>query len=63
MPIPQTVQPTTPSGGTQTASRLFVVTGAPSNADGQNGDYVFRSDGGVLTRIYQKVAGAWVGVL
>lgn len=63
MPIPQTVQPTTPSGGTQTASRLFVVTGAPSNADGQNGDYVFRSDGGALTRIYQKVAGAWVGVL
>lgn len=59
----QTVQPTTPSGAAQTAASLYVVTGAPNNSQGVNGDFVFRSDGGVLTRIYHKVAGAWVGVL
>lgn len=59
----QPVQPTAPDGSLQSAARLYVVTGAPNNAQGTNGDFVFRSDGGALTRIYQKVAGSWLGIL
>lgn len=38
-------------------------TGAPNNANGQDGDIYLRVDGGVLTTIYQKRAGAWVGIV
>lgn len=38
-------------------------TGAPSSSAGNNGDFYFRADGGSLTTIYQKRAGAWVGVV
>ena len=37
--------------------------GAPSNSDGSNGDYYFRSDGGVATHIYFKSAGSWAGII
>lgn len=57
------IRPGGPNGVQQTATGLTAGTGAPSNADGQNGDFYFRSDGGVGTSIYMKRAGAWVGVV
>ena len=55
--------PGTDAGVTQTVAGLYAGTGAPNNANGNNGDFYFRSDGGVLTRIYFKTAGAWVGIV
>lgn len=42
---------------------FFVGTGAPAAGLGVNGNFYFRTDGGALTTIYQKRAGAWVGIL
>ena len=42
---------------------LRVGTGAPNNADGSNGDYYFRRDGGIGTHLYFKTAGAWGAVI
>lgn len=53
--------PATPTGAGQTAVSLYAGTGVPNNANGANGDYYLRSDGGAGTAVYQKVAGAWVG--
>ena len=39
--------------------RLFMVTGAPDNAMGDDGDFCFRRSGGGGARIYIKAAGAW----
>jgi hypothetical protein len=47
----------------QTATAQYAGSGAPNNANGNDGDFYFRSDGGVLTTIYHKRAGAWVGVV
>ena len=47
----------------QTATAQYAGSGAPNNANGNDGDFYFRSDGGVLTTIYQRRAGAWVGVV
>lgn len=44
-------------------SGLRYGAGVPNNADGTNGNYYFRSDGGVGTYIYHKVAGAWAAIL
>lgn len=44
-------------------TRLHEVTGAPDNGVGLDGEFAFRSDGGVGTRIYFKVAGVWAGIL
>jgi hypothetical protein len=55
------LSPYTPAGAIGTLV-VYTVTGVPNNADGSNGDVVFRSDGGVGTTIYQRRAGAWVGV-
>lgn len=57
------VRPGGPNGVQQTATGLTAGTGAPLNTDGQNGDFYFRSDGGSGTSIYQKRAGAWVGIV
>lgn len=51
--------PATPASAAQTASAIYAGTGAPNNADGGNGDFYFRSDGGAATCLYQKRAGAW----
>jgi hypothetical protein len=58
------LSPSTPAGATQTG-RVFQGSGAPSNADGSNGDVYFRTDTPAVAnqRIYLKTAGAWVGVL
>jgi hypothetical protein len=53
----------TPAGSSQTASSMYAGSGAPSATDGANGDFYFRSDGVAGTAIYQKRAGAWVGIV
>lgn len=55
--------PPTDAAAAQTACALYAGTGAPNNANGANGDYYFRSDGGVATHIYFKAAGAWAGII
>lgn len=57
------IYPGTDAAAFQTAAGIYAGTGAPNNANGNDGDFYFRSDGGVLTTIYHKRAGAWVGVV
>jgi hypothetical protein len=57
------VYPPTPAMVLQTATAMYGGTGAPNNANGANGDIYFRSDGGALTTVYQRRAGAWVGIV
>ncbi len=46
-------------------STMYSGSGAPSNGNGSNGDYYFRTDtpGTVLQRIYVKASGVWAGVV
>lgn len=44
----------------QVVSQLYICTGIPNNANGANGDFALRSDGGAGSCVYQKRAGAWV---
>jgi hypothetical protein len=55
--------PVTDADALQTATLLRAGTGAPNNANGANGDIYFRSDGGALSTVYQRRAGAWVGIV
>lgn len=55
--------PTTPAGAAQTNTALYGGSGAPNNANGNNGDFYFRSDGGAGTRIYFKTGGSWTGIV
>ena len=57
------IYPGTPAGARQTNAGLLAGAGAPSNANGNDGDFYFRSDGGALTTVYQKRVGAWVGIV
>lgn len=57
------IYPGTGAGTDQDKAGLLAGEGAPSNGNGNNGDFYFRSDGGALTTIYQKRAGAWVGIV
>lgn len=52
-------------GTLQTSSATYAGAGAPSNANGVNGDFYFRSDtpGSANQRLYVKSAGAWVGIV
>jgi hypothetical protein len=54
----------TPAGASQ-AGAIYQGSGAPSNANGNNGDFYFRTDtpGTANQRIYVKSAGAWVGIV
>lgn len=58
------LRPATPAGASQTGN-LWAGSGAPSNTNGANGDYYFRTDtpGTANQRIYVKSAGAWVGIV
>ena len=47
----------------QTNCGLWSGSGAPSNAQGGNGDIYFRQDGGAGTAIYQKRSGAWTALV
>lgn len=57
------IYPGTDAAALQTAAGIYGGTGAPSNANGSDGDFYFRSDNGALTSIYTKRAGAWVGII
>jgi hypothetical protein len=43
--------------------RVYGDSGAPATANGINGDVYVRKDGGSMTTVYQKRAGAWVAIL
>lgn len=57
------IRPGTDAGATQTASGIYAGTGAPNNANGADGDFYLRADGGALATIYQRRIGIWVGIL
>jgi hypothetical protein len=42
---------------------LYFVSGVPSNAVGNNGDFCFRQDGGAGTHIYFRSAGNWTAIV
>ena len=50
-------------GTPQFDSAQYAGLGAPSNANGADGDYYFRSDGGTGTHIYFKSGGTWAGIV
>lgn len=51
------------SAGANAGPTFFGSTGAPSAATGVNGDLYFNVAGAALTTIWQKRAGAWVGIV
>jgi len=55
--------PGTDGAARQTTAGIYAGTGVPNNANGNNGDYYFRADGGVGTHLYFKAAGAWAGII
>lgn len=57
------IYPGTPAGAQQVASGLLAGTGSPSNTNGNDGDFYFRSDGASGSAIYQKRTGTWVVVV
>lgn len=57
------IYPATDAATFQATTGVYAGTGAPNNANGANNDFYLRGDGGALTTIYQKRAGAWVGVI
>lgn len=56
--------PGTAAGALQTACGISAGSGAPSNGDGADGDFYFRSDGTVAgdTVIYHKEGGTWTAL-
>lgn len=57
------IYPGTPALAGQANCGLLAGSGAPNNANGNDGDIYFRSDGGALTTVYQRRTGAWVGIV
>ncbi|MEO8453315.1 MAG: glycosyl hydrolase family 28-related protein, partial [Gemmatimonadota bacterium] len=57
--------PGTPAGAIQAGCGIYAGTGAPSNANGRDGEYYFRSDtpGTANQRIYVKAGGSWIGIV
>lgn len=55
--------PSTDAKAVQTACGIFAGTGAPNNANGNNGDIDFNGAGGALTTMYQRRAGTWTGIV
>jgi len=58
------IGPGTPAVGTQ-SGRMYMGSGVPSNTNGNNGDFYFRTDtpGTANQRLYNKQAGTWTGIL
>lgn len=52
--------PSTDAAATQSACGIYAGNGVPNNANGVNGDYYLRGDGGAGTRLYHKEVGVWV---
>lgn len=46
-----------------TVAAIYCGTGVPPAGTGANGDFAFNAAGGAGTTIYQKRAGAWVGIV
>ena len=44
-------------------SGLYRGSGVPNNSLGSNGDYYFRTNGGVGTHIYFKTGGSWTAIV
>lgn len=57
------LSPGTDAGAYQTACGFYAGTGAPNNANGTDGDFYFRGDGGSMTTVYQRRSGAWTGLI
>lgn len=55
--------PPTDAGAQQTDCALYAGIGAPDNANGADGSFYFRKDGGAGTYVYFKDAGAWTGII
>lgn len=55
--------PPTDAGAAQTSTGIYAGTGVPSNANGANGDYYFRTDAGAGTHLYFKAGAAWAAVI
>lgn len=49
--------------GTAQAGSLYMGSGTPASASGNNGDIYFNTAGAAGTTIYQKRSGAWVGIV
>lgn len=56
-------RPADPTGAVQTGTSIYAGSGAPNNANGNDGDYYFRTDGGAVTHLYFKTGGAWAGLV
>lgn len=58
------ISPGTPAGANQ-AGQIFQGSGVPSNINGNDGDFYFRTDTPVAVnqRLYVKSAGVWAGIL
>lgn len=46
----------------QSSVGLYMGSGLPNNANGNNGDFYLRASGGASTNIYQKIAGVWTEI-
>lgn len=59
------IQPGSPSGTFTAANAIYQGSGVPSNANGNNGDFYFRTDtpGTSNQRLYVKASGSWSGIL
>lgn len=55
--------PAYPDGAEQFDCPIYAGIGAPNNADGLDGGFYFRGDGGVGTHIYFKSGGTWAGLI
>lgn len=64
MQLFQPLQVPTPALAGQTGA-IYQGSGAPNNANGNNGDYYFRTDtpGTANQRLYVKSAGTWTGIV
>lgn len=53
------------AAGASQAGRIYQGSGAPSNANGNNGDVYFRTDTPATAnqRLYIRSAGAWIGIV
>lgn len=63
VPLKTIADGTVAGGVSAPGMRVIAGTGAPVNANGTDGDFYLRSDGGAGTTIYQRRAGAWVGLV
>jgi hypothetical protein len=56
------IYPGTDAGAMQSSAGIMAGTGAPSDVNGNNGDFYLRSDGSPGTLIYHKSGGSWAGI-